>query len=73
MMLCQKARKEVPEFRNIKIKIFKTYIGLLKYANYWNIPLILINSSLKISKIHNIYVLFSNYTKYFFMSYFGYI
>ena len=48
MMLCQKARKEVPEFRNIKIKIFKTYIGLLKYANYWNIPLILINSSLKI-------------------------
>ena len=36
------------EFRNIIIKIFKTYIGLLKYANFWNIPLILINSSLKI-------------------------
>ena len=36
------------EFRNIKIKIFKTYIGLLKYANFWNIPFILINSNLKI-------------------------
>ena len=34
------------EFRNIKIKIFKTYIGLLKYANFWNIPFILINSNL---------------------------
>ena len=36
------------EFRNIKIKIFKTYIVLLKYANFWNIPFILINSNLKI-------------------------
>ena len=37
---------KVPEFRSIKIKIFKTYIGLLKYANFWNIPFILINSNL---------------------------
>ena len=40
--------KRILAFRNIKIKIFKTYIGLLKYANFWNIPFILINSSLKI-------------------------
>ncbi len=37
------------EFRNIKIKIFKTYIGLLEYANFWNSPFILINSNLKIA------------------------
>ena len=29
-------------------EILKTYIGLLKYANFWNIPFILINSNLKI-------------------------
>ena len=38
--------KRILAFRNIKIKIFKTYIGLLKYANFWNIPFILINSNL---------------------------
>ena len=38
----------MPEFRNIKTKICRTSIGLLKYANFWNIPLILINNSLKI-------------------------
>ena len=42
--------KQDMQFRRYlsKVKIFKTCIGLLKYANFWNIPFILINSNLKI-------------------------